>query len=1732
MKCINNKSFLSFYSQQGFGVLLVALSTRALQLMGELLDDLHLEICGGTVAPTQIEPAPLTIMGQFTALQRAVRLLGTVPLNQLLFYLATITYRKACTLKRIQKHPPEGDTFSQSDSTTYYEDMIMCSDESSTDDDDDSEPILGQWFEETLAPPETTDQNSEVTNNENQENKPAVTERGQSLVPEKGEPHGYIALATQIFTFMNKHLLTTKCGFVMRYVKAGLSEQQMIILAAIIRDLDRETARTETGTISVYFGSILGQLYSDFSGALTRYTHNLVTHSALGSLHASLLNHLGISPWNVDIPHAWPLQVYPRTLAVLAQVLLLRPQQEKEASIISIWRRLVNTLVENVINPTTAKDSDVESDDLNVEHAQVLLYLFHSLNLMQKKSVLLLTAGGVVRGSEVARGPLKDSQLLHLSRLLLLLDYIMKHLYDAPATLLEQIHWNLFSSTNLTSDKDNKENNVSRLYTPWLDIEDNYRKHSGGDEFLMKPRFYAITNMETNNQDVPKLDGLACNFILGTPDKLRYPLLLDALIEILNVTHVTSGPNSSKLTFLGLCATQYCFTICWRLLLMLPPSTPYMDRLSSGENIPAGLLLLHSLVWGPRATHKTFSRWLKDCLVKQGMYTQYTEKLLKSVADSVDTLKYDISVAKNCVIALTPDVKVGSAVRREDLPPLWHLFLLNSVMAKVQVSLLDETEPNSVDSNGSSVPTSSLIHEFLPHVLRLAQAVLHCSCWSLMYSITEQNDSSVKTNQDCELLLLQNLLAVCSNYNSMTTSFAPDLIRLLPSNVSTVLVNWNTMSLEDCSLTPFLNDIITAESYILSIVNAHVSTLSMNPTFKVNLSLKQLLLDLVKFICQHAPKTENTDVKNKALQLLVVLTLDARTEYLHETVQKCLDKMITGSDTDDHQKRVDSIILEHTYKLIVQYTCVSTTNYSIDEKILHCCLKYWEKILERPAGRQALETFFKNEGDLIKVLMSVSGQQMSQQYSTRVLHFFNKLFQAIDKNPTDSSLNYLCSSISRLADVDDEKLQVWLRHVILGTSNMITSSASSNIQTTVITNTKLPTVEETVKAEVDISGTNNPWTVSQTVSSDSNVSPSPSEEQKTLLQENSQLLQALTVYIVKQNSNICEEVAITILKALIPMGATILSPPIEGIGFSDLMVVMSMLADAGSGKGHSFLLAAVTEWLETCKQYLVQKEILDKMKEGVFSGKHSAMLDAACHMLNYVGDIADALVPQGTCSVGSSGSLIRALSPPWEGEAPPELDSEWTDDVNDEEDSAAEDSDEDSLCNKLCTFTVTQKEFMNQHWYHCHTCRMLDGVGVCSVCARVCHRGHDLSYAKYGNFFCDCGAKEDGSCQALVKRSPQTSSEPQPSTSAGTNANTAYGIEPMLTSSLRRRPSSPIIDKVNLSRDKKKNTSLVKHVDATKEWLTSHIAGSPMVVNLLELLNSVVPIVEISCQRNSPVGCQARAQDALQLLHTLEKKCVHTDQLMVPTLGSQEGAFENVRMSYAGEQGQTIRQLLSAHIVRRVAMCCMSSTHGKRQHLAVSHEKGKITVLQLSALLKQADSAKRKLTLTRLASAPIPFTVLTLSGNPCNEDFLAVCGLRDCHVLTFSSTGSVVDHLVLHPQLETGNFIIRAIWLPGSQTDLALITADFVKIYNLAKDALSPQYFFLVPSGKIRDCTFMYEDGVYHILLMSSPGHIYTETLNEESSAKHGTFYVTNTLEVFHMDVTVSRSTYNIDFTG
>lgn len=236
---------------------------------------------------------------------------------------------------------------------------------------------------------------------------------------------------------------------------------------------------------------------------------------------------------------------------------------------------------------------------------------------------------------------------------------------------------------------------------------------------------------------------------------------------------------------------------------------------------------------------------------------------------------------------------------------------------------------------------------------------------------------------------------------------------------------------------------------------------------------------------------------------------------------------------------------------------------------------------------------------------------------------------------------------------------------------------------------------------------------------------------------------------------------------------------------------------------------------------------------------------------------------------------------------------------------------------------------------------------------QVCHKEHDVTYAKYGSFFCDCGAKDDGSCQAITRRNPDSGALESGGHGAAARD---YGHEVALPSSLRRRNSSSSADRGQhhaASQEKpdaghSRHLVLAKQLEARKADIFGLLRQMNVSWTVLSLLQYLTPAIAQSCARNSSIGCSIRARKALQELHGNEMNFETNDQLMVPTLGSQEGAFENVRMSYSGEQGQTIRQLISTHVIRRVAMCALTSPHGSRQHLAVSHEKGKITLLQLA----------------------------------------------------------------------------------------------------------------------------------------------------------------------------------------
>lgn len=78
-------------------------------------------------------------------------------------------------------------------------------------------------------------------------------------------------------------------------------------------------------------------------------------------------------------------------------------------------------------------------DDLNVEHLQLLLLLFHNLSERGRRSVLTQVTQAI---TEVAQS--KDSQLkavpLNLARLCLVFDYLLRHYSKPPLYLFEQVN--------------------------------------------------------------------------------------------------------------------------------------------------------------------------------------------------------------------------------------------------------------------------------------------------------------------------------------------------------------------------------------------------------------------------------------------------------------------------------------------------------------------------------------------------------------------------------------------------------------------------------------------------------------------------------------------------------------------------------------------------------------------------------------------------------------------------------------------------------------------------------------------------------------------------------------------------------------------------------------------------------------------------------------------------------------------------------------------------------------------------------------------------------------------------------------------------------------------------------------------------------------------------------------------------------------------------------------------
>lgn len=522
------------------------------------------------------------------------------------------------------------------------------------------------------------------------------------------------------------------------------------------------------------------------------------------------------------------------------------------------------------------------------------------------------------------------------------------------------------------------------------------------------------------------------------------------------------------------------------------------------------------------------------------------------------------------------------------------------------------------------------------------------------------------------------------------------------------------------------------------------------------------------------------------------------------------------------------------------------------------------------------------------------------------------------------------------------------------------------------------------------------------------------------------------------------------------------------------VVLMEKLAcDENLLQGLKFLFGFVGAILSACG---ASKNVLDKL-----SGKNwsNNSLGAGPVVFRSVGSRknSETLVIPVNQESGSVSIDCDAMS----------VDEDEDDGTSDGELASMDKDDEDdsngerALASKVCTFTSSGSNFMEQHWYFCYTCDLTVSKGCCSVCAKVCHRGHRVVYSRSSRFFCDCGAGgvRGSSCQCLKPRKFTGSTMP------ARGSGDFQSLLPFSEDGEQPPDSdSDLDDDFYLDFENSFKLSIPGEVQGL---LPSLLKDLDIEGRVLELCNKLRPAV--TARRDSNLS-----KDHKFLLGEDKVLSYNVDLLQLKKAYKSGFLDLKIKADYSNARelkshlasGSLIKSLLSISIRGKLA----------------AGEGDKVAIFDVGQLIGQPTVAPVTADKTNVKplskNVVVRFEIVHLLFNPVVESYLAVAGYEECQVLTVNPRGEVTDRLAIELALQ-GAYIRRVDWVPGSQVQLMVVTNKFVKIYDLSQDNISPMHYFTLPDDLIVDATLIVAPrGRMFLLVLSEHGCLYRLELSLE----------------------------------
>ena len=395
---------------------------------------------------------------------------------------------------------------------------------------------------------------------------------------------------------------------------------------------------------------------------------------------------------------------------------------------------------------------------------------------------------------------------------------------------------------------------------------------------------------------------------------------------------------------------------------------------------------------------------------------------------------------------------------------------------------------------------------------------------------------------------------------------------------------------------------------------------------------------------------------------------------------------------------------------------------------------------------------------------------------------------------------------------------------------------------------------------------------------------------------------------------------------------------------------------------------------------------------------------------------------------------------------------------------------------RTCSFVETGGDFVEQHWYNCYTCGLLWDKGCCSLCAQVCHKGHDVGYSRRSSFFCDCGAevasagdKNRVSCKCL--------------TALSTNELTSiYDENQTNNSALECNSDLENNENCQIVPEPKKDTNgemaieistrmfTVEALEALKHFV-EEAKKSRWTEKLFSLFNScfeswaerksnkklLFTIKNTSCDNQiiDEVSNFSHSLSIRERSGRILELSVITNHSLVPIRAAKSTSL-NTKISHDATTDRLKKTILSKNDVLRNIMVADS-----RGRLIVAEPCSltfcsALPLVNIRHVESHLNSSLDRSQLSILGSAKVNFNIVGLQLCPCSDRYLIVWGVAEVSVYILNTSCDKVEARVdlaieLEPHDCETEYLLKCMWLPESRNTIAVVCGTFVKIFDIRR---------------------------------------------------------------------------------